>query len=606
MFPYTFREGQKEALEFIKRNVSENICFDAPTGFGKTAIILTALLTKGPIIWAVRTGNEADRPIEELKVINEVCKKKYFGFSYRGKKDMCLLAREKDIRETDAVAYLCKVKRQRKSELCTYYENFREVNPLKLSKLTKQPLLYSEVMETCSKKEICPYYVQQELLLTADLVSLSYNYIIHDGMSWVIKNRMPFDECFLVVDEAHNLRLIGSINSDEITLNTFRRSMKELEEFTEVRVREVIEKMKNKAEKIYNEMKKMGEEERILNISEFLDFSLDYLDLMKKYGQRIRDKRLSEGKAPRSSLHRLASFWMESIKYMGTRGVEFIATADNDFKIERWDMRSAEILKDKWGKFRGCIFCSGTLKPMQAFAETIGLENWRGKSIKSEFENCRSLIVEGISTRGEELEEREANKYLEVLKHFLEIDANLAVFSASYRIQNRLLPKIAEMAEKKGRAVFVEKQGMSGDEGRKILDGFKQSNSGVLLATMTGRFAEGADFPGKELEGVFLVGIPFDRMGLKTKLYLDYYKQLYGEEKGWYYAYVIPALHRACQALGRALRSKEDMALFVLGDERYKEKIYFRLLPRFVKKNMAFIKLKDFGRVIKKTWSSMI
>lgn len=84
---YKFRKGQKQALEFIKKNVDRNLCFDAPTGFGKTAIILTVLLPlQHPIIWAVRTGNEADRPIEELKVINTKLKKSFFGFSFRGKK----------------------------------------------------------------------------------------------------------------------------------------------------------------------------------------------------------------------------------------------------------------------------------------------------------------------------------------------------------------------------------------------------------------------------------------------------------------------------------------------------------------------------------------
>jgi DNA excision repair protein ERCC-2 len=105
---------------------------------------------------------------------------------------------------------------------------------------------------------------------------------------------------------------------------------------------------------------------------------------------------------------------------------------------------------------------------------------------------------------------------------------------------------------------------------------------------MTGRYAEGADFPGRELEGIFLVGVPFDRMTTRTRLYLEYYKGVYGERKGTFYGYILPAIRRASQALGRALRSKEDRAVFILGDRRYKQ--FLNLLPDYVKRNFKIIK----------------
>ncbi|MEM3754156.1 MAG: helicase C-terminal domain-containing protein [Candidatus Bathyarchaeia archaeon] len=89
-----------------------------------------------------------------------------------------------------------------------------------------------------------------------------------------------------------------------------------------------------------------------------------------------------------------------------------------------------------------------------------------------------------------------------------------------------------------------------------MLEEFKsyayKANKGVLCASMGGRFAEGADFSGKELEGIFLVGIPFDRITNKIKLYIEYYQKMYGKEKGKFYAYVFPAIKRASQSLGRA------------------------------------------------------
>ncbi|RLI76919.1 hypothetical protein DRP05_11755 [Archaeoglobales archaeon] len=595
-FPYKFRKGQKQALEFIKRNIDNNLCFDAPTGFGKTAIILTALLPlQYPIIWAVRTGNEADRPIEELRVINDKLNKNFFGFSFRGKKDMCLLARDKKMDDTESIAYLCR--RRRKD--CYYYQNLKyyKINPSK-------PILYSEIIDECVKAEVCPYYLQRELLFYADVVSLSYNYIVHEPMGWVIKSIIPFDESILVVDEAHNLRLIGSLNSDEITLNTIKNAIKELETIEAFEEKEAVELLFERASELLKDMR-MKEEERVISINDFTIGIEEYLNDIRRCGEKIRQRRLDEGKMPRSSAYHLANFLIESLKCEGIRGVTFIATAEknNLLRIERWDMRSAEILKEKWKGFKTCIFCSGTLKPLNAFAETIGLENWKGKSFDTEIGKSRTLIVKGISTKGEELDEKDKEKYLELIERFLSIDANLAIFSASYRIQEELLIDVLKIAKKKGKDVFVEKQGMSGDESRKVLEDFKKSENGLLIATMTGRFAEGADFPGRELEGIFLVGIPFDKANLRTKLYIDYYMQLYGEEKGWYYAYVIPALQRASQALGRALRGKDDKALFVLGDERYREKSYYRLLPSFVKAKV--VEFEEAGNEIRRAWKEL-
>lgn len=166
-------------------------------------------------------------------------------------------------------------------------------------------------------------------------------------------------------------------------------------------------------------------------------------------------------------------------------------------------------------------------------------------------------------------------------------------FSASYRIQNTLLEYgLKEIIERNNRKFFLEVKGISGKTSRKILDEFKSCANGhikgFLCATMVGRYAEGADFPGKELEGMFLVGIPFDKLTIKTKLYIEYYQKIYGKEKGTFYAYILPAIKRASQALGRALRSKEDRAFFILGDKRYIN--FINYLPDFIQKNFKIIK----------------
>jgi len=47
--------------------------------------------------------------------------------------------------------------------------------------------------------------------------------------------------------------------------------------------------------------------------------------------------------------------------------------------------------------------------------------------------------------------------------------------------------------------------------------------------------------------------------------------------------YIVPALRRTSQSLGRALRSTEDRAVIILGDERYVQSRFFSLLPDYAR-----------------------
>jgi DNA excision repair protein ERCC-2 len=444
---------------------------------------------------------------------------------------------------------------------------------------------------------------------------------IDDGMSWSVKRLVPFASSFLVVDEAHNLQsACGNLNSDRITLGTLTYALREIQRFDSLEARRVENLINRLRSELYLIFKEVPEEETEFNPKGFLNSSLgkiganmdllgEVLHLMNEYGVKVRRSQLEEGKNPRSSLFHLSNFWLAVLENVNVQGVAFIASREREnIVLEMWDMRAAEILREKWKNFHGCIFCSGTLNPIKAFAETIGLEDYSGKSFHSPFDKSRITVyvTRVLSTKGEELSEEMAKAYVDAVEKFVDaVKSNIAVFTSSYRIQNNLLSAgLREMVESKGRVFFVEREGMSGESSREILDGFKdaayEKNPGVLCAPCTGRFAEGADFPGRELEGLFLVGIPFDRMSIKTQLYLKYYENLYGKDKGSYYAYVVPALRRASQALGRVLRSKEDRGIFILGDERYSENRFLQLLPDYIRENIETVEVANISNELKK------
>jgi len=608
-FPYKFREDQDKLFKFVQEKIRyKNLVISAPTGYGKTSVVLAALLPYAKendlkILWSVRTGPETDRPIEELKKISslESLKGKVYGVSIRGKKDMCLLKKELSGElDYEDVAFFCRNMIKNKS--CDYYNRLNYV----YVPYQDEPLLYTEILKLGEKYRICPYYYQLYQIIDADVISVNYNYIFNEYISWSLKNKMDFRSTILVVDEAHNLQfLLSSLNNKEISLSTVKNAAKEIEEYeiTDKEVKEFLSLLENLLSKVLVYLKSKEKE----------DISLPYKKIVEKcnikdesifekivqLGAKVRLKKLRENKSPRSSLYRLGDFFLTAKEIANIEGVEILASIKKDnLYLEIFDMRTKEVFANIWNKFHRVVLLSGTLGSIEQFSEIIGLENYEGTYhwYKPNPKLHLSIITNFITTKGETLSKEMAMQYVNSIEKFVEaLNENIAVFCASYRIIDDLIENgLIEKIKEKNRKIFVEQQDMEASEAKKVMDEFKRAayeNKGVLIASASGRFAEGADFPEKELEGVFLVGIPFDRLTTKTFLLIKYYRKVFGKSKGRFYAYTLPALRRASHAIGRAIRSPEDKAVFILGDRRYKN--YMKFLPNFARYNLKYARNEE-------------
>lgn len=587
-FPYRPRPHQIEVAREVRKALKRlNVVLEAPTGFGKTPVVIYALLPYiergNRVIWAVRTGNETDRPVEELSVFRRELGLRLVGLGYRGKRDMCLLAKklggELDYSE---VAYICSRERKR----CEFYRRLEEGVDVDCL-LSKGALTHYEVYRAAEEQGLCPYFLQRKLLPYADVVALSYNYIVDEELAWGIKPFIPFSDSILVVDEAHNLQNLN-LGGDTVTEGTISRAA---EEAKEVNSKEALELVRHARDVVEEKFSSLREEESdVFDPSSLVPEGGSWLvQAAVKAGESVRELRYRQGLRPRSSLYHFARFLENALSLRGTKGVAFIAERlEGRLSLSIWDMRSAEILGGVWRRFKRVIFMSGTLSPIEAFAETVGLKDYYAVSAPSPYDetNASVYLVRDLSTRGEELSGEMAAKYVEGVARLLSrVRKNSAVFTASYRIQDDLISAgLRRRAEELGYKVFVERREMSGLEASEMLRVFRAfaaEGRGLIVAPMGGRFAEGADYPGGELMCVFLAGIPFEKPTTKTELYVSYYAELYGGERGRLYAYVYPAIRKAAQALGRALRGPRDQAVLVLGDYRYRN--YAALLPDYVR-----------------------
>ncbi len=573
------------------------VLFHAPTGYGKTPVVLSALIPLAlewgvPIIWAVRTGNETDRPIEELREIVRRRSVDLYGVSIRGKRDMCLLAREKNIMDSEGVSVLC----EKAKDTCKYMCRLR-----RFEFYPDEPRTFSELLEFSQRNQICPYYYQLRTAASAILVSASYNYVFSPRYRWALRAYVRLRGAILVVDEAHNLQhVMANINSDRITIGTVDRAIGELREFQTGKALKLLRKVRRLKEILMKEGREILGDDDVFDpvaIVEAASIGEEDFRTAREIVSRIYSRKLAEGKTPRSSLRHLFSFLELALRSVRRRGVAFIKSREkNQYVFEVWDMRASEALRDVWRLFSTRILMSGTLKPFRAFAEIVGIKRYR--SVVGEFpipkQNVLPLIISGLSTRGEELPEDMARKYVEALEELIcRIDRNTAVFFSSYRVMEKICRQLVELLRNTNRIVFVEGEAMRGEEAKNIVKTMRTMGRVVLLANMSGRFAEGVDLPGEALEAIILVGIPFERLTIRTTIYMDYYRELYGEQKGTFYSYVLPALRRASQAMGRAIRSPKDRAIIVAADERYAEGRILRLLPEYFKRRARTVELAE-------------
>jgi DNA excision repair protein ERCC-2 len=92
-----------------------------------------------------------------------------------------------------------------------------------------------------------------------------------------------------------------------------------------------------------------------------------------------------------------------------------------------------------------------------------------------------------------------------------------------------------------------------------------------------------------------IVGLPLEKPDLVTEAMINYYEARF--RRGWDYAYIYPAVIKAQQAAGRAIRSEKDRAVIVYMDKRYLWANYRKCFPpetRFVVCNEPSNMIKRF------------
>lgn len=558
IFPYhSPRPGQAELISAVAKAVERrrNLAVNAPSGFGKTVAVLVGVLSKcRRVAWFTRTHRQAERVVEEVKAIST---RKYLtALALQSRSSLCPYSQ--GLAPEEAAVY-CRERRA----TCELYRGFLSSFILPPSLILKPSEVYAFFLE----KGICPYYVEISLASSVNVVAASFLFLT----THLTKRLLGIDEDTVVVfDEAHSLLDAFSTNQSlDLTLKCLDEALSEAEGLGLRSLVEFIDLMKGLMSEVGEGSWKPRELASLLQ--KRTRYSLHVLaESMIYWGDEVRGEKARRGSRPRSYLYNLGQF----IQRLLTAGDEFIAIAQPEgIRLACLSMRLPNM------EARCYIFLSGTLD--KALLEELGVEaNFLDLSSYASY-SCRSFILSDVTSLFRE-RNRVAKRYADYLKLLTNLPVNIAVFFPSYELLN----KVKEELRGVEKPLFYEREGMPSLEHEALLTKFKSfgGRGGALyLGVCGGRASEGVDFPGEELDVVFIAGVPFEEPSKVVEAKLSYYLDKFGD-RGHVLAYVMPALRKVSQAAGRAFRGPGDRGVVVLGDHRFKRLL--KMLPKWLRPSM--------------------
>jgi len=161
---------------------------------------------------------------------------------------------------------------------------------------------------------------------------------------------------------------------------------------------------------------------------------------------------------------------------------------------------------------------------------------------------------------------RTRDEYAHVLRTLARSPGNVLVAMPNYREAAWAAGYLAEAVEK---PVLVDESSTS-EATERLKQRFFAGEGKVLVTSARGTLTEGVDYDGDKLACCAVVGVPLVNIGSpRVRAVRRAYADAFGEDDAFAYALTVPAVRRARQAIGRVIRSPEEVGVRALVGRRY-------------------------------------
>ena len=601
----------------------------APTGIGKTAASLAATIEiarnserRMQILFLTGRQSQHRIVIETVRSINSRLEE---GISKV--KVVDLIGRESMCEDIDRITGKCYCeegivegsRQMRRDDIKEYILN--------------SPKHVDDIIRTCRDKKICSWASSRSAVKHCDILVCDYNHVFVEN---VRERSLPamsieLENTIIVVDEAHNLPdRIRSGLEKRATMKVFRDCKIELEEFKENKEKEMkrldlsenldnldlkgINKAHRQIEKVYLQMNKwykkkqsellssgkkdmrvdnkdfLGEINSILNEDLEVEIGNGYTILREMIKQLYKvEVEHDEDDEKETACTRMANMMSIILEYLDNPALVLVFDMlGEEGRIRSFLLDPGVLSGPILENTSGAVLMSGTLFPPEMYSDLLQIPSKR-KTIMKEYESPflgdkRPVIVaKDVTTK---YTDRSPENTKRIREHILSVVKNtpghIAFFVPSYAMLQDVLgdanwlPGYITLKEEVNR--------MSKNQISTILEELhkeRRNKEQVLLAgVLSGKFAEGVDYPNNILDAVICLGLPLAPPSARQDALKEYYTKRFGANKAWKYTSTQPAVNSIMQALGRPIRKSEDRAIVVLLERRVMMRQFRNCLPK--------------------------
>lgn len=580
-FPFQTQRPQQDAMmEQVRLAIRDQSCvlLSAPTGIGKTVAALypaveQALRDGLRLFFVTAKTTQQTLAVETLQRLAQQGVQ-FTAVHLRAKEKSCLNE-----------VYFCH------ENVCEYARDYAA--KLERTGLV-EGLLELPVVgpATCAQAgtlhRVCPFELSLDVATEADIIIGDYNYVFDPG-SYLRRffQDTAYDDCLLIVDEAHNLYARGRDYYSPV--------------LRQRRVRQLLAYCADQPARLFRDFEafflalddlfprlcadamtspKSGEQMLVTPPLDLLAQWRGQLEsLMAEYVIYRRRTGPEPGGDPLQDFYYA---WQRLCDVLALGGDEFsyVYTHHEDdavFKVLCKD--ASRFLRQRLNGFHSVVAMSATLAPFEFYQDVLGFPPER--TFTAEFpspfppRNRLVMVVPDIATTYRE-RERDAPRTAQIIDTIVaQREGNYAVFFPSFAY----LRLVRSWLQYPPHRLIEQSETMSEADRAAVLERLQERRLGpcLLLGVQGGIFAEGVDYPDDMLIGAIIVGPGLPRMDFEQEQIREYYEDKYG--RGFAYAYLYPGMNRVVQSAGRVIRSETDVGIIALLDKRFTYGNYNALFP---------------------------
>ena len=545
-----------------------------PTTAKKARLEKTSIEVKHlRIFFCTRTHSQVKQIVDEFKKtpFAKTCKVGVLG----SRRLLCINEKVRISADPDEA---CSESLASKTSRCPFYK------PEEFTSFSQQNDVYDieDIRKQGVSKGVCPFYGMRMVLPGTDLVVVPYNYVLDRDIRDALG--IELEGAVVIFDEGHNLTSFIRSNSQVCLMN--------------VDISLLLDKSKNDSD-LKLILEKMNSMKDCFTAREFVD-------ALEMKGKNVNNvvKSIIDSRMLSRLFHDedLINF-KRILLNLGSASDSvhcFLTKMNSLFSLSLIDYDVDRVMREVVKKTRSVIVASGTLFPTEKLKKIL----FAGVTKKITEISCGHVIAASQAPaliipnlQNQRLDFRHSNqgnlkdafcalgKHLEII--IKQTTGGVVVFVSSYKNvqlckeawQNSLSANSFYETVKEGMNVF-----------KKYSECIDSKRSALLVSVMGGSLSEGINFKDDLARFIAIVGVPFANMTeLHTKRQYEYESMATGIPiSGLLEADAMVTVN---QAIGRAIRHKEDYCTIGLFDHRYASLRH--RLPAWLRDHAQIIKRDD-------------